>query len=401
MNIFRLFASYPKQFTFSMSHAFLSGYGQSFFLGLFTPFFIIAFNISSTEMTFYYFLATISSAVIMAQAGVYIDRVNLKLFSGISLLGLGVMTYTLSQGTHIIALFFGLMGLRLFGQSLMTHIGATATSRFFTKDTGKALSISTLGHPLGEFFFSAVGVYLIATIGWRDTLSWFAYALIFIAPALLMLFKKSDTFNLPLALQKDNAPNARSWTRGDVLKNSFFYCAVPVTLAAPFLLTGFFIHQQSLMEAKGWSDGWRLAAFSLFPILRITSGFIIGFIIDRFGAKNSFLIQLIPTIIALSALIFIDHQVSAAIYYGMCGIALGFGSNLKSTLWVEEYGRANIGAIRSVVAMLTAFSTAISPVIFSLFLDNGFSVIQICIYTLVAVSIVGVVYFGKVRLLKE
>jgi MFS family permease len=280
----------------------------------------------------------------------------------------------------------------------MTHIGATATSRYFTKSTGKALSISTLGHPLGEFFFSAVGVYLIATIGWRDTLSWFAYALILIAPTLLLLFKKSDAFNLPVALQKGATDGEKSWTRGDVLKNPFFYCAVPVTLAAPFLLTGFFIHQQVLMDAKGWTDGWRLAAFSLFPIFRISSGFLIGFIIDRFSAKNAFLIQLLPTFIGLAALIFIDHKISAAIYYGMSGIALGFGSNLKSTLWVEEYGRANIGAIRSVVAMLTAFSTAVSPVIFSLFFDNGFSVVQVCSYMLVLVSIVGVVYYGKVRL---
>ncbi len=403
MNIFTLLSKHPKQFAFSLSHSFLSGYGQSFFLGLFTPYFITSFSLSNTEMTFYYFLATMSSALIMLQVGTYIDRVNLKLYSTICLLGLASMCIILSFSFHVSFLFIGLLGLRLFGQSLMTHISATSISRYFTSHTGKALSIATLGHPLGELALSALGVYFLFTFGWRDSFLYLGMAVIIVViPALLSLFKTNDSFLMPLSnngLLTSKGSN-KGWTRKDVLKNGFFYVAVPVSLVAPFVLTGFFIHQNSLMESKGWSEEWRLFAFAFFPIIRIVSGFWVGFLIDKYSVQKVFTLQLLPTFIGLLSIIFIDHKVSAILYYGMAGMALGLGSNLKSALWVQRYGRENIGSIRSVVAMLTAFSTAISPLIFGILLDNGItastiSILNICILMVVFVSYTMKVFFEK------
>ncbi len=349
-------------------------------------------------MTFYYFLATLSSAVIMVQAGTYIDKVNLKFYSTICLIGLATMCLILSFSFHVSLLFVGLLGLRLFGQSLMTHISATSISRYFTVNTGKALSISTLGHPFGELVLSGLGVYFLFSFGWRNTFMYLGMAVIVVViPALFSLFKKHDSFLVPsnnFQVSKSETKNP-GWKRKDVLKNGFFYAAVPVSLVAPFVLTGFFIHQNSLMENKGWSEEWRLFAFSFFPIVRILSGFCVGFLIDKYSVQKIFTLQLLPTLIGLLSIIIIDHEVSAILYYGMAGMALGLGSNLKSALWVNRYGRENIGSIRSVVAMLTAFSTAISPLIFGVLLDNGITASTISLFNIVLILIVFLSYTFK------
>ncbi len=217
--------------------------------------------------------------------------------------------------------------------------------------------------------------------------------IVVVIPTLFSLFKKNDSFVVPSINDESikSRQGSKGWTRKDVLKNGFFYVAVPVSLVAPFVLTGFFIHQNSLMENKGWSEEWRLFAFSFFPIIRILSGFSVGFLIDKYSVQRVFTLQLLPTLIGLLSIIFIEHQVSAILYYGMAGMALGLGSNLKSALWVQRYGRENIGSIRSVVAMLTAFSTAISPLIFGVLLDSGItagtiSILNIAILVLVFVS---------------
>ena len=78
------------------------------------------------------------------------DQFNLTVLGLITLGILSGFSFLLSSAETLYILFLSLLGLRLFGQSMISHIAVTAMARWFSKKRGRALSIALMGHPIGE-----------------------------------------------------------------------------------------------------------------------------------------------------------------------------------------------------------------------------------------------------------
>ena len=132
---------------------FFSSYGQTFLISLYLPFLVSAASIQNSAFGSLYSVATLLSALILSQIGKYIDTVPLKTYSWLATLGLVLSSFLFSQVYSVYVLFIALFGLRLSGQGLMSHISSTVTAKYFDADRGKALGITSLGHPAGQFLF--------------------------------------------------------------------------------------------------------------------------------------------------------------------------------------------------------------------------------------------------------
>jgi len=111
---------------FGFLMTFWSSPGQTFFISLFSGEIRAELNLSDGEFGGIYSMATLLSAIIMVWSGALVDRVDLKKFSIIAVLGLGIGCGLMSVSVGIITLFIGVFMLRQMGQGLMFIISTTA-----------------------------------------------------------------------------------------------------------------------------------------------------------------------------------------------------------------------------------------------------------------------------------
>ena len=203
--------------------AFASGFGQTFFISLFSQDFRDTFELTNTEFGSLYSIATVLSAITIIWAGKLIDTVSLRKYTLAIILGLSITCLMASFVFNVFFLFLVIYFLRLFGQGLMGHTSRTTMARYFNTNRGKALAISGFGFSVGEIIYPAAVVFLLLTIGWR--LTWFSssiFILIFFGIFFYFIFKRNN-------FKKENDRDEKidlgeiSWRRRDVLKDFKFY----------------------------------------------------------------------------------------------------------------------------------------------------------------------------------
>lgn len=381
--------------------AFFSSFGQTFLVSLFVPEIIREFKLTNASFGGIYAAATLLSALSLTWAGRFIDHIELRKFTWIVVGGLSLSLVVFSQANHIIWLALGLWGMRLFGQGLMSHTAITTMARYFDKARGKAISISSLGHPAGGAVFPIIIALCIQSIGWRYTMLASALLLALAVPALAAcLLRKVKTDPAIFRVAEDSRqlstdatkqttdtkqqttdstepgtdttrPKAPSFK--DIIQKKIFWILAPAAIALPLLNTAFFFYQLPLGESKGWSAEWVAGSFTAYAVFAAICTIIAGQLVDRLSASRMFPFYLLPMLLAMILLVFSDSIWITPAYLSLIGISNGFGNTIKSAIQAEAYGVQFIGAVRSLFTALMVVSTALGPAIFGLLLDAGLS----------------------------
>ena len=84
----RFARTHPRFLGFGFLPAFLSSPGQTYFGGVFGPEIQTLFDLDSGEWGHAYMMGTLLSAAVITWSGTRIDRMDLGLFTALSLLGL-------------------------------------------------------------------------------------------------------------------------------------------------------------------------------------------------------------------------------------------------------------------------------------------------------------------------
>lgn len=364
--------------SFGMSMTFFSSFGQTFLFALFVPFFLEEFRLDNSSFGTLYSLATLGSAMLLPILGEKIDRVPVRIYSVWVAGGLGVASLLMATSWNIATLFAAILMLRLAGQGLSGHTADTTMAKAFSTQRGKALSISNLGHPIGEGLLPLAIAGLAAFMYWRDIWWLFAFSLsLFVAPAIHRLIRRHPVNDLARPRVKESGSTGRSsrftfnlFENLAHLRDPRMKFVLPAALAPPFWVTGFFLYQVSFGGEIGWSATRIASAFLGFAAARIASSLTIGPLIDRFSAHRLFPFYLLPLITALAIPLLLPPNVSIYLYMMMMGVSLGIGSPIKTALWAEMFGVERMGAIRSVFASLMIFGTSLSPFIMGFILDS-------------------------------
>jgi MFS family permease len=372
--------------SFGISMTFFSSFGQTFLISLFVPFFLEAFVISNAGFGTMYSAATLFSAFALPWLGQFIDRVPLRWYSFWVAAGLLMASLIVMISWHVSVLFIGLIFLRLSGQGLSSHTAQTAMARFYDKQRGKALSISSLGYPIGEAILPVIIASALMVIHWR--VAWGVIALIIgliLMPVLYILIgRKREGIVHP---QNGEGPVPSAKENYAILFNDRrFYYLIPTVLMPPFWATGLFLYQVSIAADIGWTASLIASAFIGFAITRILGSLIAGPAIDRFSARSLFPFLLIPMIIGLSFPIFFTGSWAAFAYMAFFGITFGIGGNIKSALWAELYGTSMIGTVRSLFSSFMVVSTSISPFIVGWLLDLSIPMVQLFIAAVITTT---------------
>ena len=376
--------------------AFSSGFGQTFFISLFSNDFRATFNLSNTEFGSIYSIATVLSAITIIWAGKLIDTVNLKKYTLTIVFGMAIACLMASLAFNVFFLFLTIYFLRLFGQGLMGHTSRTTIARYFNTNRGKALAISGFGFYIGEMIYPIIIVFLILTIGWR--LTWFSSSIfVFVILGLSFYFLlRNNNFKIEKNLNNNTEFQQVSWRRRDVLKDTKFYIYLPLSLLMSFTVTGFLFHQVFIAEIKSWTMMNLAQSFIFFAVSGLIGSIFSGLLVDKFTGRKLIPFHLLPMALILVSLLFSNHVYILYLYMAGLGFSNGFTENISNSLWAEMYGVNNLGSIKALLTFFGVLASASSPFLYGILLDQTNSINILVYLSLTLILIFSMMaYIGK------
>ncbi len=351
----------------------LSSFGQTFLLALYVPHLISEFSLSNSSISTFYGVATIVSASLLPKVGKLIDTVSIKIFTIATtvLFSISLTLFSLATVWWVIPISF--LGLRLAGQGLYSHISITTMSRYFEANRGKAISLASLGHPLGQAILPAIILLVISAVGWRESL-WINAAVITVIVISFTLFvlKEKHLKNEGGSEEtQDTNPASKKVRQRDIMRSKEFLLLAPNVFFIPFAITGLFFYQIPIVNFKGWGEGVVALGLTFYAIFGATSILAAGPLIDKHSARTFFPWYLIPFFFAILGLWLIPYTWAMFVYMILMGLSVGFGSAILAALQVEFFGKKYIGTVRSLFTSMMVLSSAVGPALYGLILDVG------------------------------
>ena len=387
-----------KVIFFGFIFTFFSSFGQSFFLGLFNAPIRNELGISHGQFGSIYAFATILSSLLLVWVGKKIDEYKLLNYSLFVVILLSISSLFFSFISNIYLLAVGIFLMRFSGQGLMSHTSTTAISRFFEKSRGKALSTIWFGLSTAEFILPVLATYLFITYSWRSIWQGISIMILILLP--LVIIKTIKTIKLDSREGKSlDFKNARikNWKRKDVIHDFKFYIVSLNMLAGPWIITGIFVYQSFITEAKSWGMYAIPKAFMVYSITSILSLILAGFLVDKFTSRKLIPIINIPLLISMLTLFTVQNDYGAYIFLGLIGVSNGLANVLGSSTWAEIYGVKHIGSIKALTTALMVFSTAFGTALFGFLIDRGYSIEDISFIsaTYIVFSLILLMVFRK------
>jgi len=375
---------------FGVALAFLSSFGQTYFIGVYKEAITTEFLLSNSDFGLYYLLITLVSAIGLNQLGHIIDRVRLIPYVAALVMAMAVACLLVGTAGNLLLLVAALMLVRLLGQGLLTHASMTSMSRYYSKNRGLSVAIAGLGFPLGQAVLPMVAVMLMGGFAWRSGWLIFAGGLVLVAlPLVLWLLKghgvRHANWSLAQTVEQQH-PQQRphlQLRRRDVLLDWRFYLMLPALIVGPFWITAIFFFSAEIAEFKQVALIDFTAFYGFYALGSVAAPFMGGLLVDRYGGRH--LMPLYPPLFAGALLVAVpDYGVMGiALFMVLLGLGAGITLPINNAVWAELYGTQFLGEIKSLSTSVVVVSTALSPFIIGLALEGG--------YGLTAVLAVGAV----------
>ncbi len=344
---------------FGLGVAWLSSFGQTFFIALLMPGAAGMAGMDAGRFGMLYALATLGSALMLPQAGKWMDvhpeRQSLLLASGLLVGGL----LLLSGAVHWSLLLVGLFAVRFAGQGLLPLLSATTMARYFHRRRGLALGVSSVGFPLGEIVLPAVVLAGLAALGHLGTL-WMSAAAV--AGGWMVL--RLGMLGRPLRLEP---PDPREEAQGVKIEGDpkepgrwHFFLLTAVVLVVPFAVTIVFLYLEPIASGRGWSASWVAGGFVAFGLVRGLGSLGVGWLMDACGAGRLFPWTYLPLIGALGALHAGVGEPVGLLFFPLIGLAFAGGTTVTGLL-VEWYGKQRLAERRARLSAFGVFATALAP----------------------------------------
>jgi MFS family permease len=176
---------------FGYSLAFISTFGQTFYIAMYSGELRAAFDLSHGDFGNIYAIGTLTSGMLLICVGKLIDRIDLKVYALLLCAGMALACVVMSFAQGVVMLTVAIFLLRITGQGLLSQAATVTMARYFDDfSRGRAVSLAALGFPTGQALFPALSVVVLVWLPWRDAWLASAVALITVIPPLLLWLLK-------------------------------------------------------------------------------------------------------------------------------------------------------------------------------------------------------------------
>lgn len=380
-DIFQFIRNNSRWLAGGMLLTLFSSFGQTFFISQFSKKIRETFELSDGDFGMLYMYATLASAMTLVQLGKVVDHIPVSKVALFVMIALATACVGMSIASSVLMLFFVIYGLRLFGQGMMTHLSQTAIGKWYSAERGRAISMTSLGHQVGEATLPTLVLFCIGWVGWQTTWQIAAGLLLAVGlPAIYFLMKVERVPAQVVDLDPDGSETTHGpeqklapptdWTRGEVLKDGIFWALMFSVLAPAFIGTAVFFHQDHIIETKGWPKGTFAASYMVLAISTIFFTLAGGWFVDRYSSRTLLPLFLVPMGIGCIVVGFSNAAWSIFVFMALLGWSYGFSSSLFGTIWPETYGTRYLGSIRSLAVAAMVFASALGPGLTGKCIDN-------------------------------
>lgn len=340
-----------------------SSFGQTFFIAQFNKPIRETFGLTDGQYGMLYMAATLASAATLVFLGRTLDRFPVWKIALLIICCLAAACVGMSLVNSVAMLVIVLYCLRLFGQGMMTHTSQTAMGKWYSAHRGRAISLTSPGHQIGEAILPTAVIALVAWIGWRQTWLLGSACLVAVAlPAIVMLMKVERTPQNPNFDDPGNHKfNVRDWTVKEVIADATFWILLVGVLAPAFIGTAVFFQQDHILEIKGWNPELFAASYVCLAIATVIFTLIGGWLVDRFSSKVLLPTFLLPMGAGCLTLGSSTGAWAIFVFMALLGWSYGFSSALSGTLWPETYGTKYLGSVRAIASAAMVFASALGP----------------------------------------
>ena len=353
--------------------SFLSSFGQTFFISIFSGEIRSGFGLSDGEWGALYTMGTGASAALMLFAGGMTDKFRVRALGAVVVGFLGLACFAMALNPWVALLPFVIFALRFFGQGMTSTISVVAMARWFVATRGRALAIASLGFSFGEATLPLTFVWLKRHFDWHDLWIGAGVFCLLMMPVIVRLLRLERTPQSSVDSYSTTGMDGKHWTRTQAIGSPLFWILTLSMMLMPAFSTAFWFHQVHFAQVKGWEH---LALVSVFPmgaIALILSTQVFGWAIDRWGVARLLPIYLLPISIGFLVLSQTTGLFGAATGVILMGISGGGQGTLPAACWAQFFGTRNIGAIKSVVVSLMVLGSAIGPGVTGWLIDLGYA----------------------------
>lgn len=320
-----------------------------------------------------YALGILVAGVLGVPIGRWVDRSGGRLVMSLgSALG-GVVLLALATA-RAVGEFDLLWGLGLGVATALTFYPVTFTivANWFEQRRGAALAwLTTIGGLASPIFIPLIG-FLVARVGWRDTLLGLGLIQLAVALPLHALVLRRHPEDLGLRPDGRDAPEPTGApanesraipgaTARQALRNATFWtltCAGGIDQFAGMVVA---VHQIAFMIARGFDPLFAAGIAGLLGLVSLPGRFLLNHFSDRYQPQR--LLALVLTTLGLGVVVFTLARSATGLYAYVLvyGIAFGARSPLRASVMARHFGRRAYGTITAIQGVVMAVPAAFGP----------------------------------------
>jgi len=270
----------------------------------------------------------------------------------------------ISQPWHLFLIYAGLIGVGLAAHDVVT---LSTVARSYPRRRGLMTGIVKVGTAFGQMLMPLIVVLVIAKTGWRDTFVAMGISgavLLCVAAWMTGLDSSAESGRDDL----DRESTGFAFAQARATPQLWLLCAMQFFFFS--CLTTIPVH----IVPHGIDSGMTAAAaatlLSTIALSSIAGRLLVGFSIDKLGGRTSYIICILPLVMSLIALVFIQDT---WLFYGFAvlyGFAHGGLFTVVSPTIAEYFGLREHGAIFGAVVLFGTLGGAAMPIIAGMIFDH-------------------------------
>lgn len=331
-------------------------------------------DISQFAFNATYTVATVLAAIPLVFIGALTDRLGPRRMLAIvaAAFALGCLAMASAQG--IVTAFLGFFCLRFFGQGSLSLVSSHAVAMWFHRRLGSINGVKAVVVFGLWAFLPQLALYLMNTLGWRQTYGIFAVAIVLLVVPTALLFVRNRPEDL--GLRTDNAPpDAPHGPRGAAptpepepsftlrqARATRAYWILALTALLPgFIGTAALFDTPPIAAEKGLTAAHAAAAVSAWSITMAVMAIPAGVITDRARPAAVIAVSMLISALGSAGLALSQTPLQLAAAMVALGGALSLSSACAAATTARYFGRLHHGAIRSSLTRLAVIGTGFGP----------------------------------------
>jgi MFS family permease len=386
--------------------------GQTFGVAVFNPSFREALNLTHTQLTGAYMVATLLAAVPLSIVGGLMDRFGIRRVMTIVVILLGVACIFISQVAGLLMLFFAFFWLRFLGQGSLTLLSDNTLAMWFQARLGTVSGLRSVGVTVATAFVPVIILGLIQTFGWR-----WAYAILgllvwaVMLPLLALFFRNrpediGQAVDGVKATEEDDArektqirsslvgTNRVAYDLQGAMHTRAYWILMLMSAIWGMVITAIIFNILPLFMSRGLTEGNAVAIMAAMSIATAALQIFAGILADRVPLNLLLSMGFLLMTVGVGFLIGLGSVIMGYAFAIFIGVGSATLNAVSATVWVRYYGRKHLGKIRGSVWTATVAASSLGPFLMGITYDqfNSYGPVLALFLGLFAVMVVASIF---------